>query len=69
MPKTEAQKRANKKYAAKTYKNLQVSVRISDYELIDKYCKRTGISKATLIVEGCKMYMQAHEENMEKEEN
>lgn len=47
---SEAQKRADKKYAAKTYKNLQVSVRISDYDKIDKYCKSKDISKASLII-------------------
>ncbi len=67
MPKTEAQKRANKKYKAKTYKNLQAAVRKADYEMIDTYCKKTGISKAKLIVEGCRMYMQAHGEEPTRE--
>lgn len=69
MPKTEAQKRANKKYKEKTYRNIQAAIKKAEYEMIDAYCKKTGISKARLIVEGCKMYMQAHGENMEKEEN
>ena len=50
MPRSEAQKRADRKYAAKTYKNLQVSARIADYEKIDKYSKDNNISKAQLII-------------------
>ena len=51
---SEARKKANKKYAAKTYKNLQVSVKIADYNEIDEYCKEKGISKAALIVNSVK---------------
>ncbi len=71
MPRSEAQKRADKKYKEKTYRNIQAAVKKADYEMIDAYCKKTGISKARLIVEGCKMYMQAHGDervNNEKEE-
>ena len=51
---SEAQKRADKKYYAKNYKNLQVSVKISDYNDIDEYCKKNNISKANLIVNSVK---------------
>lgn len=57
MPRSEAQKKADKKYNSKTYKNIQAAIKIDDYNIIDNYCKSTGISKATLIVEGCKMYI------------
>jgi len=68
MPRSEAQKRADKKYNAKTYRNIQAAVKKAEYEMIDEYCKKTGISKARLIVEGCKMYMRAHGENVPEEE-
>lgn len=55
---SEAQKRADKKYAAKTYKNLQVSVKISDYDEIDKYCKDKDISKASMIINSVKYCME-----------
>ena len=55
---SEARKKANRKYAAKTYKNLQVSVKISDYNEIDEYCKKNDISKATMIVNSVKYCMK-----------
>lgn len=55
---SEAQKRADKKYHAKTYKNLQVSVKISDYNEIDEYCKKNDISKAAMIVNSVKYCME-----------
>ncbi len=69
MPRSEAQKKADKKYKEKTYRNIQAAVKKAEYEMIDAYCKKTGISKARLIVEGCKMYMQAHgDEQVHNEE-
>lgn len=47
---SEAQKKADKKYHAKTYKNLQISARIADYDLIDNYCKSIELSKAQVII-------------------
>ncbi|MBQ8843137.1 MAG: hypothetical protein IJZ65_10970 [Ruminiclostridium sp.] len=67
MPRSEAQKRADKKYHAKTYKNLQVSVKISDYEAIDEYCKAKNISKANMIVNSVKYCMENGIEFEEKE--
>ncbi len=55
---SEAKKRANKKYSAKTYKNLQVSVKIADYEAIDEYCRSKNISKANMIVNSVKYCME-----------
>lgn len=51
---SEAQKRADKKYHAKTYRNLQMSVKIADYEIVDNYCKSANISKASFIINACK---------------
>ena len=55
---SEAQKRADVKYHAKTYKNLQISARIADYELIDNYCKSIGLSKAATIVNAIKYLIE-----------
>ena len=55
---SEAQKRADVKYHAKTYKNLQISARIADYELIDNYCKLIGLSKAATIVNAIKYLIE-----------
>ena len=55
---SEAQKRADVKYHAKTYKNLQISARIADYELIDNYCKSIGLSKAVTIVNAIKYLIE-----------
>ena len=47
---TEAQKRADKKYKEKTYKTFSVNARISDYEIIDKFCTDNNISKNQLLL-------------------
>ncbi len=51
---SEAKKRANKKYGDKTYKNFQAHIKISDWEMIDKYCSDNDISKASLLVNAIK---------------
>ena len=58
MPQSEAQKRAKAKYNAKTYKQLKASLKFSDYDLVDNYCKSIGISKASFIVKAVKYCMQ-----------
>ena len=55
---SEAQKRADVKYHAKTYKNLQISARVADYELIDNYCESIGLSKAATIVNAIKYLIE-----------
>lgn len=69
---SEAQKKADRKYHAKTYKNLQISAKIADYEMIDAYCKKKGISKAQLLISSVK-YCIVHNidlhENIEIPEN
>lgn len=48
--KTEAQKRAEAKYKAKTYRPFTVNPRIEEYEKINEYCEKNGISKAKLVL-------------------
>ena len=42
---TEAQKRADKKYHEKTYKTFTVNAKFDEYEKIEKYCNDNNISK------------------------
>ena len=42
---TDAQKRADKKYHEKTYKTFTVNAKISEYAIIEKYCNDNNISK------------------------
>lgn len=51
---SKAKIKANAKYTAKTYSQLKVSVKPSDYEIIDEHCKSKGISKASFIVKACR---------------
>ena len=53
---TEAQKRADKKYKEKTYKTFSVNAKISEYEKIEKYCQDKSISKAQLLLKAA-MYI------------
>lgn len=50
MPRSEAQKRADKKYHQKTFKSFTVNAKIADYETINDYCNKTGISKTQLLM-------------------
>ena len=47
---TEAQKRAESKYKAKTYKTFTVNAKIDEYQKITDYCDKNGISKAQLLL-------------------
>lgn len=51
---SDAQMRAVKKYQLAHYKKLSANVKIADYDYIDSFCKKEGISKANLIVNSCK---------------
>ena len=53
---TEAQKRADKKYHEKTYKTFTVNAKIAEYEKIEKYCQEKSISKAQLLLKAA-MYI------------
>ncbi len=53
--KSEAQKRADRKYRMKklsdgTKKQINATLDIADYRMIDDYCTANNISKASLIV-------------------
>lgn len=61
MPKNSAAKiKANNKYSSAHYKGLTIKVKPSDYDIIDNYCKDNNISKASLILNACKEYINNH---------
>ena len=62
MTVSEAHIKASNKYNAKTYKQLKINIRPSDYDIIDNYCKDNNISKASLILNACKEYINNHSE-------
>lgn len=47
---SEAQKRADKKYKSKTYKTFTVNAKIDQYDIITDYCNSHGISKSQLLL-------------------
>ena len=60
---TDAQKKADKRYRNKkltdgTKKQINATLDINDYDIIDNYCKNSGMSKAQLIVVACKEYIK-----------
>ena len=62
---TDAQKKADKKYRNKklndgTKRQINATLNIDDYDIIDNYCKNSGMSKARLIVAACKEYIDRH---------
>lgn len=64
---TEAQKNADKRYRQKkltdgTKKQINATLNIDEYNMIDEYCNKSGISKAQLIVSACKEYINNHDE-------
>lgn len=50
MPRSDAQKRADKKYLAKTYKRYAVNARVEFAAVIDAYCKEHSISNSALFL-------------------
>lgn len=59
MPRSEAQKQADKRYEQKrmqngTIKQLAVKIKPDHYNIIDQHCKSHGISKAAFVVGACK---------------
>lgn len=60
MSLSESRRKANAKYNAKTYKSFTVNMRIPEYETIDDYCHRVGISKNQLILMSCKDWIERH---------
>ena len=50
MPRSDAQKKADAKYHAKTFKAFTVNAKISDYEIINDYCNNNDISKTKFLI-------------------
>ncbi len=50
MPRSEAQKRADKKYHEKTYKTFTVNAKFDEYDKISEYCSTNDMSKAQLLL-------------------
>lgn len=67
MPRSEAQKRAVKKYKEGKYKQLKVEIKIDEYNLIDEFSKEKGINKARFIVVACKEYIKKYGDTEGKE--
>ena len=60
MAMSKAHIRASAKYNKDNYKKIQANIKPDDYKMIDDYCKNSGMSKAQLIVEACKEYINKH---------
>ena len=58
MAMSKAHIRASAKYNKDNYKKLQANIKPADYDIIDNYCKNSGMSKAQLIVAACKEYIK-----------
>ncbi len=54
MPRSEAQKRADKKYHDKKYKTFSVNAKLEEYAMITEYCTQKGISKNSLALNSIK---------------
>lgn len=53
---TEAQKRAKKKYADKTYKNYGIKIKIADAEILDTYINNKNINSRNSYIINCIKY-------------
>ena len=58
MAMSKAHIKASAKYNQDNYKKLQANIKPADYDIIDNYCKNSGMSKAQLIVAACKEYIK-----------
>lgn len=47
---TEAQKRADKKYHDKTYRTISIAAKFDQYDKITDYCNSNGISKNSFLL-------------------
>lgn len=61
MARSEAQKRADKKYMEENTKLLQARVKIEEEKVISDYCKKMGISKARFIFWACNDFIKRGE--------
>lgn len=62
MAMSKAHIKASNKYNKNNYQKIQANIKPDDYQIIDDYCKNTGMSKAQLIVAACKAYIEMHGE-------
>lgn len=53
---TEAQRRATKKYDAKTYKSIACKCKLADYEKFQKYANDQNLSSMNALLYKCVMY-------------
>lgn len=61
MAVSKAHIKASNKYNKDNYKKIQANIKPDDYNMIDDYCKASGMSKAQLIVTACKEYINKHD--------
>lgn len=60
MAVSKAHIKASNKYNKDNYKKIQANIKPDEYAMIDNYCNNSGMSKAQLIVEACKEYINKH---------
>ena len=60
MSMSKAHSKASAKYNKDNYRKIQANIKPDDYQMIDDYCKNSGMSKAQLIVAACKEYIDKH---------
>lgn len=60
MAVSKAHVKASNKYNKDNYKKIQANIKPDEYAMIDNYCNNSGMSKAQLIVEACKEYINNH---------
>ena len=54
MAVSKAHIKASNKYNKENYKKIQANIKPADFAIIEDYCKDTGLSKATVIVNAIK---------------
>lgn len=58
MPRSEAQKRADKKYFKENWKQVKLSMPKQEADALDKFCADKGFTRAGLIRKLIKEYME-----------
>ena len=57
MPRSDAQKKADKKYIAKTYKRYAINTRLEYVPKIEEYMTKHGITSASSMFNGAVKYI------------
>lgn len=60
MAVSKAHIKASNKYNKENYSKIQANISKDDYNIIDTYCKQSNTSKAQLIVNACKLWIETH---------